>query len=105
MNFKQPQNPTLDAVSSLLQPCTNIPLTGTLIVAAFRSYSPDNIVSKKKSPDQLLALKDVAKRLNCSKRTARRLVDAGKIDRIMIGNRSLRVKESELERFLSEGGV
>ena len=49
-----------------------------------------------------LRLSTVAERLDCSARTVRRLIYSGDLAAVRVNARTLRVAESELDRFLAE---
>jgi excisionase family DNA binding protein len=54
------------------------------------------------SDDELLPLQEVAKRLSVSVETIRRYIKQKKLTAIRLSNTNLRVRKSELERFIRE---
>ncbi len=54
------------------------------------------------SDDELLTLEEVAKRLHVHVETVRRYIKQKKLTAIRLSNTNLRVRESELNRFLKE---
>jgi len=52
------------------------------------------------SDDELLPLQEVAKRLSVSVETVRRYIKQKKLAAIRLSNTNLRVRQSELDRFL-----
>ena len=54
------------------------------------------------SDDELLPLQEVAKRLSVSVETVRRYIKQKKLAAIRLSNTNLRVRKSELERFITE---
>ena len=51
--------------------------------------------------DQLLTIKDVARRLQLSERTVRRLLDAGELSAFRV-RRQWRIAEEDLQKYLKE---
>ena len=54
------------------------------------------------SDDELLTLEEVARRLHVHVETVRRYIKQKKLTAIRLSNTNLRVRESELDRFLKE---
>jgi len=54
------------------------------------------------SNDELLTLQEVAKRLHVHVATVRRYIKQKKLTAIRLSNTNLRVRKSELDRFLKE---
>ena len=52
--------------------------------------------------DELLPLKEVAKRLGVSVETVRRYIKQKKLAAVRLTNTNLRVRKSELDRFIKE---
>ncbi|MFK7738252.1 MAG: helix-turn-helix transcriptional regulator, partial [Pirellulaceae bacterium] len=52
--------------------------------------------------DSLLNTRETASRLNISERTLWDLRQSGDIEHVIIGKRSVRYRESEVERFIAE---
>ena len=53
-------------------------------------------------PEPLLRLEEVASRLNISYPQIWRIINAGTIRSIRIGPKSIRVRESDLEKYIKE---
>jgi len=54
------------------------------------------------SDDELLTLEEVAQRLHVHVETVRRYIKKKKLTAIRLSNTNLRVRQSELDRFLKE---
>jgi excisionase family DNA binding protein len=54
------------------------------------------------SDDELLTLEEVAKRLHVHVETVRRYIKQKKLTAIRLSNTNLRVRESELDKFLKQ---
>jgi excisionase family DNA binding protein len=52
-------------------------------------------------PDRLLSTKDVMDRLNLGKSSVEKLFNNGTLTRIMIGTRSRRARESEVDAYIA----
>jgi excisionase family DNA binding protein len=53
--------------------------------------------------EELLTVREVADYLKVNQQTVRNWVDRQQIDAVRVGERRVRIRQSELDRFLSEG--
>jgi excisionase family DNA binding protein len=56
-------------------------------------------------PDELLTVAEVAEQLKLNPQTIRNWIDRGELSAVRLGSRRVRVRSSELERFLSESSA
>ena len=56
-------------------------------------------------PAQLITFKQLADRLGVSLNTARKLVDDGHLSTVRVQVRSVRIRASEVEQFIAQGGL
>jgi excisionase family DNA binding protein len=54
-------------------------------------------------PDELLTVREVAEYLKLNPQTVRNWIDAGQLAGVRVGSRRVRVRRSELDRFLAAG--
>ncbi len=54
-------------------------------------------------PEDLLTVEDVAKYLRVNKQTVRNWIDRGELGAIHVGSRRVRIRQSELDRFIAAG--
>lgn len=57
---------------------------------------------ERKAVDKLLRAREVAERLGLSQYYVYELVQSGKLSSVKVGERAIRVRESDVERFISE---
>ena len=51
-------------------------------------------------PDELLTVKEVAERLKLNQQTIRNMIDRGELGHVRVGQRRVRVRQSQLDAFL-----
>ena len=54
-------------------------------------------------PDELLTVKDVAELLTLNQQTIRNMIDRGEMGHVRVGQRRVRVRQSQLDAFLAAG--
>lgn len=93
------------SVTQLLQPyCSELTPEGLL--KALREYNSVKTDSTKQivSPTELLKVSSFCEKAKCSRSTVFRLIKTGKIPKVMLGTRSLRIPESAVINLI-EGGI
>lgn len=87
------------SIAGLLQPYTTDPVTADIIAAALRQYEAAPIAAPAASQSAMPALlrkREVAKELAVSVRTVERLITAGSLPTVKVGQRSIRVPATAL---------
>lgn len=69
------------------------------------SASMKSIPFDSSRPAQLITFKQLADRLGVSLNTARKLVDDGHLSTVRVQVRSVRIRASEVEQFIAQGGL
>ena len=54
-------------------------------------------------PDELLTVKEVAELLKLNQQTIRNMIDRGEIGHVRVGQRRVRIRQSQLDAFLAVG--
>jgi excisionase family DNA binding protein len=54
-------------------------------------------------PDELLTVKEVAELLKLNQQTIRNMIDRGEMGHVRVGQRRVRVRQSQLDAFLAAG--
>ena len=54
-------------------------------------------------PDELLTVKEVAELLKLNQQTIRNMIDRGELGAVRVGQRRVRVRQSQLDAFLAAG--
>jgi excisionase family DNA binding protein len=54
-------------------------------------------------PDELLTVKEVAELLKLNQQTVRNMIDRGELGHVRVGQRRVRVRQSQLDAFLAAG--
>jgi excisionase family DNA binding protein len=54
-------------------------------------------------PDELLTVKEVAELLKLNQQTIRNIIDRGELGHVRVGQRRVRVRQSQLDAFLAAG--
>jgi excisionase family DNA binding protein len=54
-------------------------------------------------PDELLTVKEVAELLKLNQQTARNMMDRGELGHVRVGQRRVRIRQSQLDAFLAAG--
>jgi len=54
-------------------------------------------------PDELLTVKEVAELLKLNQQTIRNMIDRGELGHVRVGQRRVRVRQSQLDAFLAAG--
>jgi excisionase family DNA binding protein len=54
-------------------------------------------------PDELLTAKEVAELLKLNQQTVRNMIDRGEVGHVRVGQRRVRVRQSQLDAFLAAG--
>ena len=94
----------VNAAVALLSPYFEYPLTAGLVTdALLREITRRKAYSETTAPDALLTIKQVATILGCSTRTVSRYVERGQLIQIKLEMRSVRIRQSELDRFIDSG--
>ena len=54
-------------------------------------------------PDELLTVKEVAELLKLNQQTIRNMIDRGELAHVRVGQRRVRIRQSQLDAFLAAG--
>ena len=57
-------------------------------------------MTEQTKPAKLLTISEVARRLSVTPRTVHRYLAAGKLPRVQLSERAVRIREGDLERFI-----
>lgn len=91
--------PALTASVILLrQGCAE--LDARSLLDALRTYSGPRGAGAAVEPGKALSVAQVAARLGCCQRTVLRLISAGKLPRVKLGDRAIRIAETALVRYV-----
>lgn len=103
MKIKNIPSSNLAAVIALLQDASP-GITAENLVSALRLYEPGVQSEAKKELPKMLSIRQAAERLSVSRGKIFELIRYGKIRRVLLGKRTARIPETELERYFQEGG-
>ncbi len=96
-----PSAATLEATTTLLRPAFP-ELTTIMLLAALRQFDPQPRSGRVGAKTTVaLTIREACKRLAVSRSTLWRLVRAGKLPAVRVGNRAVRIPDAAVEDLLS----
>ena len=103
MKTKQEVLPsTLDAITALLKPINPNVTSETILNAIRNGHCKDDSSPVTETVGRGLTIAEAAKALSVSKPTINRLLNAGKLTRVRVSRRLVRVTGESINRFLAE---
>ena len=93
---------TLDAIEELLKPTHPSVTPENVLKAIHNSGSTNNFSPVMETVGRGLTIAEAAKALSVSKPTINRLLNAGKLARVRVSRRLVRVTGESINRFLAE---
>jgi len=100
MELKNITPSTLAAVTTLLQPhCPD--LSPTTLVKALKSYQATATTEANNAISKPMTRKEVAELIGCSLQSINRYLNDGKLQRIVLSPKSVRIDAASVREFLS----
>ena len=99
---RQVPQATLTAISALLEPIIPKVTPERILDAICQSRSTDDSSPVMETVGRGLTIAEAAKALSVSKPTINRLLNAGKLTRVRVSRRLVRVTGESINRFLAE---
>jgi len=72
------------------------------VIIPLPHHTKGGAMAEQTRPDRLLTVREVAGRLSVTTRTVHRYLADGKLPRVQLSERAVRIREADLERFIED---